>query len=320
MLFTIRKRMSEGHKLCASIWLSPHIMRSTFGSQHGEARTTGQERGFLSAVADVSGSRFILVHSTINIDELKAARDTLEAVGRRAERAKGAVARAPSLSISVSVGKVSSYLPPCLSSEHQPLGCALSQFVPSKPHLLALQSVAFQRVRHSTFLGKVLCGDGRILIQLFCHSSSSFSSDHHQSSTIPSTSIYLFVRVRRAHQTHYRDTRYPASHLSSQSSAAIRFVLAARCVLCHNICLESSLVQVPGLCVHCDTVRHGAIGTGIPSTRTPNTSTADIAGEKLGSQLISRVGASSKPSTEPEQTDKAFNSVKARTVQTILRA
>ena len=138
--------------------------------------------------------------------------------------------------------------------------------------------------------------------------------------TIPFTSIYLFVRVRCAHQTHYRDTRYPASHLSSQSSAAIRFVLAARCVFCHNICLESSLVQVPRLCVHCGTVRHGALGTGIPSTRAPNTSTAGIAGEKLGFQLIFRVGASLKPSPEPKQTDKAFNSVKARTVQTILRA
>ena len=164
-------------------------------------------------------------------------------------------------------------------------------------------------MRHSTFLGKVLCGDGRILIQLFCHSSSSFSSDHHHSSTIPSTSIYLFVRVRRAHQTHYRDTRYLPRITSLESElSSYPLFLAVRCVFCHNICLESSLVQVPRLCVHCGTVRQGALGTEIPSTRTPNTSTANIAGEKLGSQLISRLGASLKPSPGPKYTDKAFSS------------
>lgn len=157
-----------------------------------------------------------------------------------------------------------------------------SSFLPSRIFWL-YTSIAFQRARHSTFLGKVLCGDGGILIQLFCHSSSSFSSDHLHSIAIYSTSIYWFARVPRAHQRHYRDTRYPASHHSSQSSAAIRFVLAARCVFCCNSCLESFLVQVPRLCAHCGTVRQGALATGIPATRAPNTSTADIAGELLAS-------------------------------------
>lgn len=147
-----------------------------------------------------------------------------------------------------------------------------------------------------------------------------FSSDHHHSSAILPTSTYFFACVRSAHQRHYRATRYPASHLPNQSSAAIRFVLAARCVFCCNSCLESSLVQVPRLCAHCGTVRHGVLATDIPSTRTPSTGTADIAGELLASQLISRVGASLKPSPKPKQTDKVPNSVKACPVQTILRA
>ena len=129
---------------------STPLLAANMGKRERQAKS-GE---FISAVADVSGSRFILAHNTTNIDELEAAKDTLEAVGGRAAKAKGAVATAPSMSISVSVGKVSSYLP---SSEHQPLGCAVSQFVPS---LLTLQSDAFQRVGHSTFLGKVLCGDG----------------------------------------------------------------------------------------------------------------------------------------------------------------
>lgn len=56
---------------------------------------------FISTVADVSGSWFILAHNITEIDELEVSKDRLEAVERCTARAKGAVARASSLSSSV---------------------------------------------------------------------------------------------------------------------------------------------------------------------------------------------------------------------------
>lgn len=133
LVLTIRSACERAISCASPNRLSPHITRSTFGIQHGEVRTTGQESGeFISAVADVSESSFILAHNTVNIDELEAAKDTLEAVGGRAASSKGAVARASSLGYQrFCPAKVSSYLPlqRASASELCPL---IVMFLPSR--------------------------------------------------------------------------------------------------------------------------------------------------------------------------------------------
>ena len=115
LLFTIRKRMSEGHKLCVinlafSAHHAPHFWLPTWGSENDRPRAGNLSPPWLTFLG---AGLSLPIAPDINIDELEAAKDTLGADGRRAARAKGAVPRAPpSLSIAVSVGKVSSYLPP----------------------------------------------------------------------------------------------------------------------------------------------------------------------------------------------------------------
>lgn len=154
-------------------------------------------------------------------------------------------------------------------------------------------------------------------IQLFCHLHPLV-----RSSSFLCHSIYLNILLRVCSScTSKTLSRYPLPRITSPKSELSSYPLCSRGslrLLLQQLSRASRRTRTALVC-HCGTVRHGALATGIPSTRTPSTSTADIAGELFTSALISRVAASLKPSSKPKQADTVSNSFKACPVQTILR-
>lgn len=103
---------TKGHKfsvinLAFSAHHALHFWQPAWRSDNDRPRAGSLSPPWLTCL----GAGLSLPITPSTFDELEVAKDTLEAAASCSARAKGAVARAQSLSISVSVGKVSSYLP-----------------------------------------------------------------------------------------------------------------------------------------------------------------------------------------------------------------